>query len=114
MSDSFAEFEKHCLSWQTRLGLQDWRFIMQHEDGEGPDGQFADVSYDRRTRTARFMFYSKTETAQPIERRARHEVLHVLLADVLGEAAACRSDEHPDVVREEHRLIERLLKVTDQ
>lgn len=112
MSD-FARFKAACLDWQRKLGLQDWRLVIKYEKGAGSEGQFADVDYHTAGRNAVIMFYGKSDTTQPVERRARHELLHVFLADLLAIAAKRGADHHPDVVLEEHRLIERLLKVTD-
>jgi hypothetical protein len=47
----------------------------------------------------------------PAEETALHEMLHLLMADVLSVAAKRRQEAHPDVVLEEHRAIERLVNV---
>jgi hypothetical protein len=108
---SAERFEAACCAWQTRLGLLDWAFRFKVEEGD--DTKDAEVDMDHDARTAIFTYYTKGDHADPPERLAAHEVLHVLLVELL-EAAVLRCHvEHKDVEREEHRAIERLLNALD-
>lgn len=104
-------FEKSCREWQIRLGLTDWTLSFKVAPAEG--NYEATVEYNCDSRQAAVTAYANTTGADRAERTAFHEMLHVLLADVLSEAALRASDTHPAVVREEHRVIERLLNAIE-
>lgn len=106
----FAAYRKACLKWQQLLGLGDWR-LMFELDRESSAELHARVLYNVANRAAKLIYCTRSETDQSVERQALHEMLHLLTADML-ELAGDRADgSHADVVKEEHRVIERLLKV---
>ena len=98
--DAFAFSVEH---WIDKLGLKDWYIETKHDRG-GTDCE-AQVEYDKNTRHATFTYYSAATPSHSIERLALHEVLHLLMGDLIPE------DCGDDVAREEHRVIERLLHV---
>lgn len=106
----FAAFRKACLKWQQQLGLQDWR-LMFELDREAEPERHARVHYNIANRAAKLIYCARSETDQSIERLALHEMLHLLVAEALELAGARADGSHADVIREEHRVIERLLKV---
>ncbi len=106
----FAAFRKACLKWQQQLGLQDWR-LMFELDRVSPSDRHARVLYNIQSRAAKLTYCARSETDQSIERLALHEMLHLLAAEMLALAGTRADNSHEDVIREEHRVIERLLKV---
>jgi hypothetical protein len=105
-------FEKACRQWQAKLGLTDWTLRFKVEKGDG--SRWAHVNYDLDCRQVQVISYpSKDPPHAAPERIALHEMLHILLADYVNVAASKGSDTHDDVVREEHRAIERLLNALD-
>lgn len=106
----FAAYRKACLKWQQLLGLQDWRLMFELDRTSAADLN-ARVLYNVRTRAAKLVYCAKSNTEQSIERLALHEMLHLLVADMLELAGERGDGSHPEVVKEEHRLVERLLKV---
>ena len=101
--DRFMEFDAAVQSWVVSFGLRDWYVYTVHSTE--PSECEALIEYDRDTRHASITYYSACPDPQPIERVALHEVLHLLLGDLIPE------DCGDDVAREEHRVIERLLHV---
>lgn len=105
MSASLARFARACRKWQARFGLTDWNLQVKVKGRD--EAHYAYVEYDNDSRHAAITYVEGNNAS--IEDSALHEVLHVLLADLLATAARRGSDTHDDVRREEHRLIERLL-----
>lgn len=104
-------FERACRRWQVTLGLTDWTFSFKTAKADGVHE--AEVMYNCETRCAIFTYYVGVDDACTPARIALHEMLHVLLADMLSIAARRADDNHPDALREEHRVIERLLNALD-
>lgn len=101
-----ARFERGCRQWQARLGLMDWCFLFAPEKGDGT--LCAQVHMDSDARSARFVYFTATEQDDSPERIAFHEVLHVLYVETIELAARRGGATHFEVIREEHRAIERL------
>ena len=108
---SAERFEASCREWQAKFGLFDWAFIFAVEEGD--ETKFAEVDMCHDAREATFTYYTKIEHRDAPERLALHEVLHVLLNEMLEMAILRCHPEHKDVEREEHRVIERLLNALD-
>lgn len=96
-------FENEVRTWVDRLGLKDW-YVDFKLDEESLEVE-AQVEYDKNTRHATFTYFAAAKKSYYPERLALHEVLHLLMADVIP------ADCSGDVAREEHRMIERLLHV---
>ena len=96
-------FENEVRTWVDRLGLKDW-YVDFKLDGTATDTE-AQVEHDRNSRHATFTYFTASKKSYSPERLALHEVLHLLMADVIP------ADCSGDVAREEHRMIERLLHV---
>lgn len=103
-------FERSCRHWQERLGLMDW--TLRFKTAVSTEYE-AIVDYGIDHRQATITAYKTGGDTGYARRIALHEMLHLALADVIAAAAARGSDEHPDVIREEHRAIERLLNAID-
>lgn len=99
----FIAFQQWVEHWIAVFGLHDWYADFQL-DMEGAEAE-AQVEYDRNTRHATFTYFAAAGKSYSPDRLALHEVLHLLLGDLIPE------DCGDDVAREEHRVIERLLHV---
>jgi len=107
--NDLQRFEKACRKWAKRFGLSDWRLIVERGPKE-PDPPIARIYNHVDARVARVLLF-QNDKHLPIDKAAKHELLHTLLADwghVVGKRG---EDGHPDCVKEEHRLIERLMNI---
>ena len=108
-------FEASCRKWQAMLGLTDWTLHFKMEKGDGT--KHANVQYtcdSRQVIVTSFIERGEADgTRATPERIALHEMLHIALADYCTAAARFASDTHDDVIREEHKVIERLLNALD-
>jgi hypothetical protein len=95
-------FDKYVAKWQRNLSLMDWRI---ERSSKRSKRYMAEVSFDDEARLATYRigvsFGSAKVTPDSLERTALHEVLHVLLHDLLGT---------PDDATE-HRVINVLEKI---
>jgi len=107
MSSAADRFKAACRKWRAKFGLTDWRFV--YKTAEDDNEHFGYVTYNWDSRRAIITLVRDTNGEGNVEATALHETLHVLLADLLATAAQRGSDTHPDVAREEHRVIERLM-----
>lgn len=108
-------FEGYVRDWQARLGLQDWRVVRSIKPARR--SVMAEVvTLDLSARLASYRlgldFGSTEVNAHSLEQAAVHELLHVLLHELIE--AAKQWGETPDALFEgiEHRVIntlERLL-----
>lgn len=76
--DAFVE------KWQDRLGLKDWRI----ERSTKPTRYMADVTIEHSSRLAHYRlgpFGAAPVTPESIEATALHELLHVLLAELVNQ-----------------------------
>lgn len=102
--DEAALFRSECLYWQRELGLMDWALHFKTLPADGTTYEAA-VEYETETRQATITYYMGVEEALHPSDVALHEILHLLFADMMLPG-------DPQVqAREEHRVIERLLKV---
>ena len=99
----FAAFQEGVVCWVHVFGLLDW-YVDFKLDMENTEAE-AQVEYDRNTRYATFTYFAAANKSYSTDRLALHEVLHLLLGDLIP------ADCSDDVAREEHRVIERLLHV---
>lgn len=112
MSARFTVFRREVERWVSALGLKDWKVHIVL--GTEPSERRAEISYNWDNRTARITYFTKQTgsqlTAQAPEKSALHEVIHLLMADAMMMAGK-RGDAHEDTIREEHRVVERLMGV---
>ena len=100
-----AEFDRYILKWQKLLNLSDWRI----ERGNGQSAKnMAEVCFDPGARMAVYKvgqsFGATPVTPTTLEETAVHELLHVLLFDLLQ----CAPGELEGA---EHRVINVLEKL---
>ena len=108
-----ARFFALCVKkWQEILNLGDWRI----EKGLKPAKQaMASVEFNESARLATYRlgdFGAEEITNESLETTALHELLHVMLHDLLAAAQDPKSSQD-DIDKQEHRvinLLERLLK----
>lgn len=89
-------FDEYVVKWQKILNLCDWR--IERSSKRAPKNM-AEVTFDNGARLASYRvglsFGSAKVTAASLESTALHEVLHVLLHDVLeAEPSALEGAEH--------------------
>lgn len=109
MSSRFETFRGHGLRWQKRLGLFDWNVAWVRE--KSSDKNNADITYNYETRHATVIFYDSCPISISLNRLALHEMLHLLHADLVYISAARANPLNDDIIREEHRVVARLLAV---
>lgn len=104
-------FERSCREWQVALGLTDWTLAFRVARADG--NYEATVEYNCENRQATLTSFTGVTDADRAERVALHEMLHLLFADMLHASSLRASDTHPEVGREEHKAIERLLNAIE-
>ena len=108
--EDFQLFREEVNKWVTRLGITGWDIEIRHEQiGNGTNAQCV---YNTQKRHALFRLTVNTEgdfgmTTNPSE-LALHEVLHLLLADLVGTVATLGDDSHTLAIGKEHEVINRL------
>ena len=104
-----AEFDARMRFWQARLGLLDWRIVR----GTRRTSAMADVKITYGSRLASYVtgnFGAEGVSSETIDSVARHESLHILLADLTHMAGLAE----PDAVAleaAEHRVVNVLEKL---
>lgn len=110
-ADEAALFRKEVIYWQDLLGLTDWTIQFKIEAATQGQSHEADADYDCDTRHAKMVYFTGVEDSLHPSDVACHEVLHLLFADAFLAAIEARDESDPRLGREEHKVIERLLKV---
>lgn len=115
--DEAALFRSEFIRWQSLFGLTDWTVQFKVEEATQGTSHEADIDYDCETRHAVSTYFTGVEDSLHPSDVACHEVQHLLFADMLLAAIQSgprRGESDPVVAREEHRVIERQLKVFGQ
>ena len=102
------QFGQYIKQWQRKLNLGDWRVVKGR--GASMDETMADVviSYPDKLATYRLGdFGDKPIDQRDLESTAVHELLHVLLADLIEVVRDPRSDENHRLAAE-HRVVNTL------
>jgi hypothetical protein len=105
-------FDDRIIYWQKRLGLEDWRVVRSRR--HCPD--MASIKVDHQHRLATYStgnFGSAEITPESIDSTALHEMLHLLLAELLE--MTVESDHAELRMAAEHRVVitlERILAGT--
>lgn len=110
-NDEAALFRKEVIYWQDLLGLTDWTLQIKIEKATQGQTHEADADYDCDTRHCKMVYFTDVEDSLHPSDVACHEVLHLLFADAFLAAIEARDESDPLLAREEHKVIERLLKV---
>lgn len=108
--DNAILFDSYVVKWQARLNLGDWRI---ERGGKPAKNAMASVEVNPPARLATYRlgdFGSEEISPVSLEKTAIHELLHVLLHDLLVAATGKTTDE--ELETQEHRVVnilERLL-----
>jgi hypothetical protein len=103
-----ALFDERMRYWQNRLGLNDWRV----ERGSRKTSNMAQVKrypVDRLAVYATGPFRNVPATPESIDSTARHEMLHVLLAELVHVVA--QTEDGDLQMAAEHRVVNTLEKL---
>lgn len=106
-----AEFDAYVAKWRDILSLGDWR--IERGGKPAPRGAMAAVMFSESARLATTMlgdFAGDEINADTLERTALHEVLHVLLHDLIATAGDARASD-VQLEAAEHRVINVLERV---
>ena len=103
-------FDQFVQKWQTTLSLGDWRI----ERGQKPaKNAMASVEFNEGARLAVYRlgdFGAEPITPESLEKTALHELLHILLHDLIDVAGAPRTNDE-QLEAAEHRVINVLERV---
>lgn len=107
--DDVMEFEAQLRRWQAKLGLQDWRIVMSPKPAKGSMAEMANWDWRQRQVTCRLGpdWKSTPVNSHTIEQTAVHELLHVLLFELI-EAAKNNQISQDDLGSVEHRVVNTL------
>lgn len=107
-SQDFKYFCKQCNKYIDELSLRDWRYYFHHENH--PDS-YAWVKPDAEAKQAQVGLspdWGETKvTKEMLNYCAKHEILHVLLAD-LANVGKLRQSTDQDFSMAQHAIIRRL------
>ena len=102
----FEEFRTNINYWLTRFKVTGWSIEIEHEQiGEGTVAQ---CSYSVQSKNACFRLTKSAEGDYGFKRGktlALHEVLHLILADLVYSAASTQDIHSPIVIGREHEVI---------
>ena len=102
------EFESRVEHWRDLLGITS--FDLSVEQGTLDDGTLADVTRDVDSRSCAVRLHEPPEGNDDLDSLARHEMIHVLLAD-LSALAHSREATHAEIERAEEALVVRLTRL---
>lgn len=109
-ADEALLFDQFVDKWQTELSLRDWRI----ERGNKPaKNAMASVEFNHGARLAIYRlgdWGAEEITPQSLERTALHELLHILLHDLIDVASDPRTNDE-QLESAEHRVINVLERV---
>ncbi len=105
----FEIFKKECEKWVDFFGLKEWDLKMVHEDCGDSNGKCL-TGYSSKSAiiTLTTEYECDGELIHSIKKTAFHEVVHLLLADLvaLGRARYLESDEFEN---KEHEIVSKLI-----
>lgn len=107
----FAAFRQACEQYRQKLGLTDWAFEYRHSDEHGHCLAAVHRANEDKIATIVLSTEGSDTPVTPAEIReaARHEVLHVLLAE-LEDLAMSRVNPRERWAAAEHAVIHRIEK----
>ena len=82
-AEQFEEFKALCLKWQDRLGMTEWQLHFTHRD---LPGKYAGIEYQIESYLAEITLNTDWDdrpvTTETLESAARHEVAHLVIAEL--------------------------------
>jgi len=110
--EDFKIFVNYIRHFTEKLNLTDWNIEFEHS--QIGDGVSATCWYDTQSRSCLFKLTRSTEgdynLNTNVAKIALHEVLHLLLGNLLHIAAVTQDDTKGLTLSEEHAVINKLLK----
>lgn len=108
----FELFKKECLRLQVVLGLNGWTIAFEHVKLEGLNSKIVTSCLTKQATIALSSDHSDVEslTDLVILRHAKHEMAHLLLAD-LDDLARQRYVQEGELDEAEHRIVRTLEKI---
>ncbi len=108
--EEFAFWVEH---WRDRLSIETFDvYVEEAAAGFDPEGTLADISRDTEGRSALVRLYEHPPQIDVnLRELAKHELLHLLLADI--SALAHSSSSSSDIAREEEALVVRLCRLIE-
>lgn len=104
-----AKFEERVKFWQFYLNLGSWDVYV--EIGTLTDGTMADVSRDSVSRSAVVRLHDEIPGVEvSLDEIAKHEMIHLLLAD-LATLAHSREATHDQLTIEEEKVVVKLSRL---
>ncbi len=107
--EDFEYFKKCCQKYIEQLGLKDFKIYYEHSDAQPTAYAFIspDVSAGQATIGLSISFNDHKVSKSHLDYCAKHEVLHLLLADLVN-VGNLRQSTAEDFTRAQHAIIRRL------
>lgn len=104
-------FQKTCDFWIKELGLTDWKIYYFHQDEKDSYAWITPDSEAKQASIGLSVDWSDSKiTKDMLKYCAKHEVLHLLLADLV-QTGKYRQSSDTDFTTAQHAVIRRLEKV---
>ena len=104
----FSYFTRRCRAYLNQLNLGDWKPIFEHEDHPDAYAWIKPDSESKQTQIGLSVHWDTTKvTKEMLDYCARHEVLHLLLADLVA-VGKWRQSTDTDFTTAQHAVIRRL------
>jgi hypothetical protein len=99
-------FDGHIKAWQVKLGLQGWRIVLSPRPTKTSMAEVAKFDLPQLQAVIRLgsNWKSQPVTDNLLEQTAVHELLHVLLHELV-EIAQGKAVTHDDLMTAQHRII---------
>lgn len=111
----FQAFKAECQKWIERFGLSEWKVEYHHHDFGDDNRKQAQCCYSVDSKAAALRLAKRVLPDAfgyiPLREAARHEVLHLLLAEYCDVCVASEANSDVALVAAEHSVINRLLRV---
>jgi hypothetical protein len=109
--DEAEQFRKHLRTWQTRLGLGTWRIVFSPKPAKNAMARVAEFDWPQRQARIELGrdWKSSPVNAGTLEQTAVHELLHVVLYELV-EAARNPHASADELVSIEHAVVNALEK----
>jgi hypothetical protein len=109
------KFEAYMLEWQDKLNLKDWRIVRSSKRASGAMAKVMKRHVEDRLASYRIGvdFGSEEVSNHTLESTAVHELLHILLAELL-EVAEAPGHTQEQLMSAEHRVVNTIEKLLVQ
>jgi hypothetical protein len=111
-SKEFNEFKAAVVYWLNRFAITGWDILIVHKQIE--EGALAQCHYDTVSKNCIFSLTKETdgfESSMSMNRLALHEVIHLLVADLVHVCTV--SEDQEVIVGIEHAMINRVINALE-